>query len=257
MTGQKKDLIEVLSVLLRTPQGQALIKDPARFGAILADLGGSLPVGSDLVTMELRRMSDQIEALRTQLQTPQPPSRDTSFEVLRRELQEMSAVIIQAKREIAALKPENTSSSNRILSATEELDAIVTATERATTEILTKAERVAELVDNGQIENQEVAEELSGLSMDILMACSFQDITGQRITKVVNVLRYLETRINSMVQIWGLEELSTVDAAESPELEDQRPDAHLLNGPQLESKAASQVDIDALFQNLRGDGAPA
>ncbi|MDX2103662.1 MAG: hypothetical protein EAZ99_02970 [Alphaproteobacteria bacterium] len=253
MSGPTRDLADILRLLLRTPQGQALVRERDRFRAILAECGADLndTPSDDGVAAELRRLTAMVEGLRGQIQGPLPPSRDTSLEVLRRELQEMSAVIVQAKREIAALKPESAQSGNRILSATEELDAIVTATERATTEIITKAERMSEIVDAGEIENSVVAEELSALSMDILMACSFQDITGQRITKVVNVLRYLETRINSMVQIWGQEELSEVQPVDDTSLDDTRPDAHLLNGPQLEGRGNSQVDIDALFQDLR------
>ena len=157
-------------------------------------------------------------------------------------------MIQQAKREIAAMKPQGSRTDNRILSATEELDAIVSATERATSEILTKAERLGEVCDLvGALPGGEaMKEELSTISMDLLLACSFQDITGQRITKVVNVLRYLETRINSMVEIWGRDAFTgTTPAATEPA--DTRTDAHLLNGPQLDGEAISQNDVDRMF----------
>jgi hypothetical protein len=67
---------------------------------------------------------------------------DTSsshVEILRRELEEMSASIMQTRNEIAAIKPEE-AGNNRIMAATGELDVIVSATERATSEILTSAE---------------------------------------------------------------------------------------------------------------------
>ena len=73
------------------------------------------------------------------------------------------------------------------------------------------------------------------------MACSFQDITGQRTTKVVNTLRYIEQRVNSMIAIWDLTE--TTKAKIEPL--DKRPDAHLLNGPS--SNGVSQDDVDAMF----------
>ena len=57
------------------------------------------------------------------------------FEILIRELQELSASIMETRCEIAAIKPEEPS-DRRIIAATGELlDAIVTATERATTDI--------------------------------------------------------------------------------------------------------------------------
>ncbi|WP_245986322.1 hypothetical protein [Azospirillum thermophilum] len=64
--------------------------------------------------------------------------------VLRRELMEMAASIEQARREVAALRPPD-GSGDRILSATNELDAIVISTERASFEILNAAERLMEL----------------------------------------------------------------------------------------------------------------
>jgi Chemotaxis phosphatase, CheZ len=78
---------------------------------------------------------------------------------------------------------------------------------------------------------------------EILTACSFQDITGQRTTKVVNTLRYLEQRVNSMLEIWGVDSLKGLVAP--VEIGDTRPDAHLLNGPSLEG--VSQDDVDALL----------
>src|SRR6185437_12300764 len=87
-------------------------------------------------------------------------------------------------------------------------------------------------------------EEIDAQTTEILTACSFQDITGQRTTKVVNTLRYLEKRVNSMIEIWGIDSLKALDE----EASDTRPDAHLLNGPSLEG--VSQDDVDALLAEL-------
>lgn len=213
----------------------AIAPDPAAEGAFVEELRG--------LRAEIAALSDLLKLSRT-------TARDSTVEVLRRELQEMSGMIQQAKREIAAMKPEGTRSDNRILSATEELDAIVSATERATGEILTKAERLGEVCSlvGGLPGGEPLQEELSTISMDLLLACSFQDITGQRITKVVNVLRYLETRINSMVEIWGQDAFSNT-APVAADRADARPDAHLLNGPQMEGEAISQTDVDRMFSN--------
>ena len=171
--------------------------------------------------------------------------RDDHVHILRRELQEMSAHIEQTRHEIAAIRPDEPS-NNRILKATGELDAIVSATERATSDILMSAERVQEIVtrirDEGVAANS--CDELEAQATQIFMACSSQDITGQRTNKVVDTLRYLEHRINAMVKIWGVD---GVDPAEidSDETE-QRPDANLLNGPAL-SDGINQGDIDALM----------
>jgi hypothetical protein len=83
---------------------------------------------------------------------------------------------------------------------------------------------------------------------EVLTACSFQDITGQRTTKVVNTLRYLEQRVNSMMEIWGVDGV-TPTAAPPPDIEDRRPDAHLIHGPAADG-GPSQADVDALFEQL-------
>jgi len=63
------------------------------------------------------------------------PRGKAAVHVLREELRDMSACIVQTRREIAALRPEGDGSS-RVIDATGELDAIVSATERATFDIL-------------------------------------------------------------------------------------------------------------------------
>ena len=94
---------------------------------------------------------------------------------------------------------------------------------------------------------------------EIYTACSFQDLTGQRTRKVVTVLRYLESRINAMISIWGLEdedanadETGTAAGAAAPangpfDPHDTRPDAHLLNGPQLHGRGVDQNAVDDLM----------
>ena len=173
---------------------------------------------------------------------------ETHIRILREELREMSAYIHQTRREIAALRPTD-AGSNRIMAATGELDAIVSATERATSEILNGVERINELTlklpKTGDV--APIVEEIQQQVTEVLTACSFQDITGQRTTKVVNTLRYLEQRVNSMIEIWGVEGVQP--AATPPVVEDKRPDAHLMHGPATDG-GPSQADVDALFEQL-------
>jgi chemotaxis protein CheZ len=166
-------------------------------------------------------------------------------EILRRELQEMSHSIVQTRQEIAAIKPADHPGNNRIMVATEELDAIVTATERATSDILTAAERLQLLADDLTTTgaDQRLCEEVANLATHILMACSFQDITGQRTTKVVNVLRYLEQRVNAMIEIWGVDGVKQ----RMSELGDARPDAHLISGPPRDGEGILQDAVDRLM----------
>lgn len=163
--------------------------------------------------------------------------------ILRKELLEISAHIQQTRSEIAALRP-NDEGDSRILLATSELDAIVSQTERATYDILNGAERIQAVVT--KLPPSPEAKEIGNHAIEIMTACSFQDLTGQRITKVVNALRYIETRINAMIEIWGVDVAGTQPPVKpNKQAHDSRPDAHLMNGPQNEP--ADQNEIDSLF----------
>jgi hypothetical protein len=163
-------------------------------------------------------------------------------QVLRHELQDMSASISQARREIAALRPSE-DGNDRFSTASNELDAIIVSTERASSEILTSSERILELTAKLRDADDDTVglySKIEGEVMEIFTACSFQDLTGQRTTKVINVLRYIEQRIGSMIEIWGEDKSPRDDLP--PEPVDARPDSHLLHGPSLTGIDQNEVD---------------
>ncbi len=182
---------------------------------------------------------------------------------IKTDLVEMSKAIERTRNEIANLKLPDQEGGN-LIGATEELDAIVSATERATNKILQAAEDIQETAwiireDGGSIDAS--CARIDNDVTDIYTACSFQDITGQRTQKVVQVLTYLESRINAMVSIWGLatddNSTNNGDTADKqlPE-EEKRPDAHLLNGPQMEDEALKQHHIDDVMAEAENQGQP-
>jgi len=171
-------------------------------------------------------------------------------EGLRRDLLEMSNAITRTRREIAAIKPSDDEDS-QLLSATGELDAIVSATEKATSDILEAAEDIQEVAWLLREKGTEDAacDRLDERATEIYMGCSFQDITGQRIEKVVNVLRFLESRVVAMINIWGLD----LDGSDVEMPGDAWPDADLLNGPQLDGHGLDQGDIDLMIEAVAID----
>jgi len=172
-----------------------------------------------------------------------------SLDVLRAELQSMASHIQTAKTEIASIynkDPKVQQAGNRINAATSELDQIVASTERATSDILNAAERIMEVAGTLSGEQAEAGQILTDQATEIFTACSFQDITGQRISKVVSTLRYIDQRVAAMVAIWGPENISGTQLR-SDEGADQRRDAHLLNGPAMPGQGHTQVEIDALL----------
>ena len=197
---------------------------------------------------------------------------------IRLDLADMAEAIMRTKQEIFQMKVES-EEGGRFAEASNELDAIVSQTEAATETILLNAEKAQELVwtfrENGS--DPQLCDSLENAITEIYTGCSFQDLTGQRTRKVVTVLRYLESRINSMTGIWGIETDEADDAGldrsarngtadgldalaraveSKPEIApgniqfdpfDTRPDAHLLNGPQLDGRGVDQSEIDDLM----------
>lgn len=161
---------------------------------------------------------------------------------LYREVESLAEYIQAAKAEIAALRPGEIK-NDFIASATDELDAIVGATESATNEIMDSAERLESLAP---LMDPEVAERMTEITTRIFEACTFQDITGQRITKVVRVLKEIESRVEHLVVAFG----SDIDAPAAGPANGPRTDQDLLNGPQLPEKAADQAEIDRLLASF-------
>ncbi len=176
-----------------------------------------------------------------------PASPDLDVEKIRFDIVDMANAIALTKQEIAGINSSGSDSDDsRLDVATAELDAIVIAAETATSDILSAAENIQEVAWTMREEGAGEADfdKLDGLATDIYMACSFQDITGQRTSKVIGVLQFLENRITAMMDIWGLE--SPVHVAG----QDDRPpadDSHLLNGPALEGKGVDQDDVDLML----------
>ncbi len=176
------------------------------------------------------------------------------------EVEELGRTIAAAKAEIAALHVDDINASH-IPSATDELDAIVAHTATATERILETCETLDQVGETlGQDASSSVAAaaalQLQDATTRIYEACSFQDITGQRITKVVATLKTIETKISHMISTFGVAAerhaqpvpLAGVPGASSPAA--AAGDAGLLNGPQLPPLAMDQSDIDRLLASF-------
>ncbi len=171
----------------------------------------------------------------------------TSGEIsLYRELDDLAKYIRSAKTEIAEIHPEQIR-SDFIDRATDELDAIVKGTEAATSTILDCAETLEGLTANATPEHGKA---ITDVVTRIYEASGFQDLTGQRVTKVVNALKHIEVELDKIVSVFGDKLRKSVSTAKMHKLNDARPDAALLNGPQVAGQGASQAEIDALLASM-------
>lgn len=164
------------------------------------------------------------------------------------ELQSLAGYIEAARAEIASIRPSELR-DEYISSATDELDAVVDATEDATGRILDAAEQIQTIAED-------VAEpaqtKLIELVTGIFEASNFQDITGQRISKVVRALKHIESKIGVLVSALGEEvQRAREQAADSSgETAAKQNDKELLNGPQMPDNAIDQDEIDRLMESF-------
>jgi len=158
------------------------------------------------------------------------------------EVEELGRTIAAAKAEIAALKVDDITVS-QIPSATDELDAIVSHTAAATNAILESCEALDAL---GEAMQGNEADILAVATTRIYEACSFQDITGQRIGKVVGTLKAIEAKVAHIVDTFGDPNAMPQPASYSA----AHGEAALLNGPQLPMTAMDQSEIDRLLASF-------
>lgn len=146
--------------------------------------------------------------------------------------------IQKARNEISELQP-NEIRTSRIPGASVELDAVVKDTEHATEQIMTEAEGLLALQPSDPAAYKAAVD---AAMMRVIEACSFQDLTGQRVNKVISTLRHIEERVAQFADALGVQ-----DAARPETEADARKRSLLLNGPAVDGPETKQNDIDALF----------
>jgi chemotaxis protein CheZ len=165
------------------------------------------------------------------------------------ELSLIYAAVERTRNEMAALGT-GADEGRRIARAGCELAAIVGGTERATQSILQAAEKIdraaAMLLQSvcGD-HDQKLVKAIQGGVVQVFEACSFQDLTGQRVDRVLKTLAFVEEHVARLVAIWNVvEEFTPVTFA------DAKDDRRFLNGPKLpgEHGHATQDDIDGMFR---------
>ncbi len=174
----------------------------------------------------------------------------TDVEHIQVEIADISGRIRMTKAEIAALR-HPLSNDDKFSQATSELGEVVKATETATNTIMARAEELDDIIQElrSQVTDTYAGQRVNDMAeivVRIFEACNFQDLTGQRITKVVRALTFIEERIDAMMRAWNVKEFETMPLP--PNI--TRMDGDLeLHGPQDSAlpENFSQDDIDALF----------
>jgi chemotaxis protein CheZ len=158
------------------------------------------------------------------------------------ELREIAGYIETMKGEIGALQA-NELKNNRIPAAGHELGAIVKATEHATNTIMECAETLMAADARDPAAYKALVDDKM---MVIFEACSFQDITGQRIAKVVDTLQHIESRVSRFATVMKAKDAAGV-MDEEERARAERKERLLLNGPQFAGEAIEQNQVDSLL----------
>jgi len=168
---------------------------------------------------------------------------------LQSEVLNLIQYIDRLRREIAGIAQLN-DDETAFEGMADRLDAIVHSTADATDTILgavevidNAVEKLREHPDAATID--ELCDLITGQTVETMQACSFQDLTGQRVSKVIGSLRFVEDRVNSMADICGRDQIASITG--EPQYEGQTDDGVALEGPQSTGNAISQDDIDKLF----------
>jgi chemotaxis protein CheZ len=169
---------------------------------------------------------------------------------LKKELVGLFGHIHRMRRELAALQAPGEDTGG-FASMSDTLDAIVESTEGASDTIMTSAEDIeaalTEIRAKGGPAVLPLCDRIENNANAIFEACSFQDLTGQRITRVVRALKFIEERVSTMVCMWGADELAKVVEEVKREAKPVDADKALLHGPQRQTQAISQADVDKMF----------
>ncbi len=215
--------------------------------------------GMDELTAEVKRLADRIDRLTNAGAVitsvsgepiPVTAADQAAFDKVRHEVEAIAARITLTKQEIATLK-HPLAQDDKLSSASMELSAVVRSTEEATQAIMQVAEHLDEIAREvtSLVSDSYVVSRLNEMSEHVTKlfeACSFQDLTGQRITKVVKTIDFIEERIETMQVIWGRKDIEKMPVPET-DLH-KKDDGLVLHGPSdAAGGAISQDEVDKLF----------
>ena len=133
-------------------------------------------------------------------------------------------------------------------SSVEQLDALAGEIADAADQVMTAGEAIQNAADkiSAKTEDDAIHSQLNKISAstgDLFEACSVQDITGQRITKITRIIDAIEASFLSLTNIAG----GKGAKAGKVKAIDRMDGGIALEGPQVGGPAVEQSEIDKLF----------
>jgi chemotaxis protein CheZ len=222
---------------------------PVNITAGMLDGAGISPADRQEILSELRALHDLIERRGPASNAKVESCGPDELRRLKSETDAIYLALTRTKQEVAALHVN--AFGPPPARVTRELDAVVASAERATEQILGAAEDIEDAANTLSASLQRQQEQALALDIQdnvlrIFEACNFQDLTGQRIAKVLTTLKFVEDRIAHMIEIWGgIDAFRTYTVAAAADVDH----GAILHGPKLEGDEGhvSQDDVDAMF----------
>jgi chemotaxis protein CheZ len=216
--------------------------------SVLAGQALSGPDQREILT-ELKALHDLIERRATDSPRVELSAKGSpGLRQLKDETEAIQRAIRRTNQEIASLRVRGFNGATGAR-ASRELDAIVAAEERATGQILDAAEAIEEAANTlspslKHAQERALAQDIQDQAVRIFEACNFQDLSGQRISKVLATLQFVENHIARMMDIW-----SGITAFDEHVAAAPSHDGPLAHGPKLDGEPghATQDEVDALF----------
>jgi chemotaxis protein CheZ len=200
--------------------------------------------GQPAHTAPLKGNKEKVAKLISSVLEKVSKAEDISRDTIYHELMDLQHIIEGLRHDLGSVggpKPKDTDISE----ATDELDAVVRDTASASSTIMDACEVIQDKAGAVEGENGEA---IMNEVTKIFEACSFQDITGQRITKVIRTLKSIEEKVEKLLGVLG-DKLPHAPDGIGKKVE-ITSDADLLNGPQLPGNAISQDEIDRLLADF-------
>ena len=197
------------------------------------------------------------------------------------ELGELAMFINETKKSLKTFDAAKIT-ENDLPAASDQLEGIVEATEDATNQILTAAEsmlddqeRIRKIIDElkeikfskgaqGKGKRDASIEELEALYqsnnnklMDVMSACNFQDLTGQRIQKIITLVHGVESKIMKMILTFNIKKQEKTGGLDDEKINKEKEmlakiEEMELKGPKRKGEAVSQNEVDDLLGDLFG-----
>jgi chemotaxis protein CheZ len=165
---------------------------------------------------------------------------DDMPKIILRELYDLKLITDHLREELRNLAPK-TINTTHIQNANDELDEVVRMTEKATNTIMNACDGILKELKGRTVSPDTINMQITS----IFEACSFQDITGQRISKVITALKNIDEKTSRITEILEQHFQLRLDDNE----EEKISNVSLMNGPQLPGHGVSQTDVDRLLEN--------